>query len=184
MKLVPAVNGTPLLRLEDASGPLLQLVVAPVASSLQEVVLVPTIESSIIRQYGPPPLCSENAGDPFMLLPLDQFDDQKPPEGDVDHLYANNDAWPEEFPAARVVGVAQSSPGVGSSLGPSPVIGYAPSVECRSADDGGPRLVFDIGEPSSTSVVPVSGDGLEFQVFEGDAKAAHISLVAFRTGFV
>lgn len=95
------------MRSKDVSGPMLQPVVAPVALPLREVAIIPTTTSPIIWQYGFPPMRSEDADDPFLLLPFDQLDDQKPSEVDFDQLYASNDVRHEEFPAARVdVGAA------------------------------------------------------------------------------
>lgn len=66
---VPAINGTPLLGSEDASGPLLQPVVVPVDLPSQEVASFSATASHLVRQHGLPLVSSKDAGDPFLILP-------------------------------------------------------------------------------------------------------------------
>lgn len=62
---------------------------------------------------------------------------------------------------------------VGSPLGLSPVTRYAFFELWCPADHGGPRPVLEVGDSSSFAVVLESGEGLELQVFQGDAEAVH-----------
>lgn len=68
---VDLVLGSTLLRTKEVCGSLQRSVAGLVIRPSQEVVLVPALVSSPVRQCGSHPVSPENADDPFLILPLD-----------------------------------------------------------------------------------------------------------------
>jgi hypothetical protein len=131
-----------------------------VAQPTQEVVLVSVTTSLDIRHSRFSPERIDEAANHFVFLPNAQLVAQNTLEVVLIPMSACDEVRHYGSLSVRSLdaggSIAQLSPIVCSSLGVSQVW-YVSSKVVQSADVGGPRPVFEFGEPSSTFLVPDSG---------------------------